>query len=118
MFINQALAQTATNATVATESFSSLLSSMMPMFLILAVFYFLIIKPQNKRLQEHKHIINNLKKGDKIITGGGIVGKVKKILNDDEIVVEIAEGVEVHVIRSTIISIKDPLSTPANSNNK
>jgi len=121
MFINQALAQTteaATKATVASESLTSIMTSMMPMLLILAVFYFLIIRPQNKRIQEHRHLINNLKKGDKIITSGGIIGKVKKIINDDEVSVEIAEGIDVHIVRSTIASIKEPFGAPANTNHK
>jgi len=108
MFIKEAFAQTAENAVGLASSAGegSVFSSMVPLFLVLFVFYFLVIRPQNKRVKEHQEMIRAIKKGDKIVTSGGIVGKVKKVVNDDEVVVEIADGVDIHLMRSGIMSLK------------
>jgi preprotein translocase subunit YajC len=106
MFITPAFADTAASATDAAASNPSLLTAMMPIFLIIAVFYFMVIRPQNKRVQEHRNIINALEKGDKVVTGGGLLATVKKVVSDDEVVLEIADGVEVHAVRSTILAKK------------
>jgi preprotein translocase subunit YajC len=76
-----------------------------PLFLIFAVFYFLLIRPQQKKLDEHAGMIKALKKGDKVITGGGIVGSVVKLDDDEKVTIEIAEGVQVKMVRSTISSV-------------
>ena len=107
MFITPAFAQTAT--TTATDAAMggggvSMLTSMLPVFLILAVFYLFVLRPQNKRLQDHRTMVNNLEKGDKVVTGGGLIATVKKTVGDDEVVLEIAEGVQVHAVRSTIMA--------------
>jgi preprotein translocase subunit YajC len=107
MFITPAFAETA--ATTATDATAmsggmSTLTSMMPILLILAVFYLMVLRPQNKRLQEHRAMVNNLEKGDKVVTGGGFIATVKKTIGDDEVVLELAEGVQVHALRSTIMA--------------
>jgi len=108
-FTKEAFAQTAgaAQSALSTNDLGSMASSMLPLFLILVVFYLFVIRPQNKRVEEHRVMINNLKKGDKIVTSGGIVGKVKKIVNDAEIVIEISDGVDINIMRSAIVSIKN-----------
>ncbi|MCK5555968.1 MAG: preprotein translocase subunit YajC [Alphaproteobacteria bacterium] len=80
--------------------------SIVPIFLILAVFYFLVIRPQNKRLQEHNSMVNGLQKGDKVVTGGGLIAKVRKMVGSDEVILDLAEGVQVRAMRSTIMMMR------------
>ncbi|OWU78802.1 preprotein translocase subunit YajC [Loktanella sp. 22II-4b] len=74
----------------------------MPLILIFAIMYFLLIRPQQKKVKEHKAMVEALRRGDTVITQGGIIGKVVKVKEGDEIEVEIAEGVKVRVLRSTV----------------
>lgn len=104
MFITPALAADAAAAVPAAAAFEP--SSLVPILLVIAVFYLMIIRPQNKRAQEHRTMIMGLEKGDRVITGGGLIGTVKKIVSDDEIVLELSDGVQVHAIRSTIMAKK------------
>lgn len=86
-------------------------TAMLPLVLIFAVFYFLLIRPQQKKMKTHNQMIGNLQRGDKIITGGGIHGKVTKVLNEAEVMVEIAEGVRIKIARGTIATLltqRDP----------
>lgn len=106
MFITPAFAESATETAAAATPGAGILTSMLPIFLILAVFYVVVIRPQNKRLQEHRNMINNLQKGDKVITAGGLIATVKKTVGDDEVVLELAEGVQVNAIRSTIMTVR------------
>lgn len=111
MFITPAYADTTTGTVAAANApvgINGLLQStpIVPFFLVCIVFYFMLIKPQNKRAQEHRDMITGLQKGDKVVTGGGLIATVKKIVSDDEIVLELAEGVQVHALRSTIMSKK------------
>ncbi|MCF7820877.1 MAG: preprotein translocase subunit YajC [Mariprofundaceae bacterium] len=77
-------------------------ASLVPLVLIMVIFYFLLIRPQQKKLKEHKAMVEATKKGDSVITGGGIIGKVSAV-KDDILTVEIAEGVKVKVKRDTIV---------------
>ncbi len=86
---------------------------MFPLLLIFAIFYFLMIRPQSRRLKAHQAEIMAVKKGDDIITGGGIRGRVTKV-TDDEAEVEIAQGVKVRVMKSTISTVLKPKTKPAN----
>ncbi len=79
--------------------------SFLPLILIFVVFYFLLIKPQQKKLKEHKTMVDALRRGDRIVTAGGLIGTVTRVSGDDEIIVEIAEGVRVRVVRSTIVTV-------------
>lgn len=79
--------------------------SILPLVLIFVVFYFLLIRPQQKKMKDHKAMIGSLRRGDRIVTGGGIVGTVVKSQGDEDCVVEIADGVRVRVVRSTIQSV-------------
>jgi preprotein translocase subunit YajC len=67
--------------------------------------YFLLIRPQQKKAKEHANMVSNLRRGDNIITQGGVVGKVAKVKEDGEIEVEIADGVKVRVIKSTVATV-------------
>lgn len=111
MFISTAFAQTAGATGGGGEAF---LVQMLPLVLIFAVFYFLLIRPQQKRMKEHKAKIEAVKKGDQVVTGGGLVGKVVRV---DEIYadVELATGVKVKAIKATFTDVIDPATAkPAN----
>ena len=92
---------------------SSFLVGILPWLLIFVIFYMLMIRPQQRRVKEHQAAINAVKKGDEVITGGGIRGRVTKI-SDDEAEVEIANGVKVRVVKSTLSNVLSPQSKPAN----
>jgi len=76
-----------------------------PLILIFVIFYFFLIRPQQKKVKEHKIMVSALKRGDEVVTSGGIVGKVERILGDDKIDLLIAENVTVQVVQSTIQSL-------------
>jgi len=90
-----------------------LLMGIAPWLLIFVIFYFLMIRPQQRRVKEHQAAINAVKKGDEVITGGGIRGKVTKV-SDDEAEVEIAQGVKIRVVKSTISHVLTGNVKPAN----
>lgn len=77
-------------------------ASLIPLVLIMVIFYFLLIRPQQKKLKEHKAMVSATKKGDSVITGGGIIGKVTNV-KDEILTVEIADGVKVKIKRDTIV---------------
>tara|TARA_Y200000002_G_scaffold194294_1_gene160551 strand:- start:850 stop:1134 length:285 start_codon:yes stop_codon:yes gene_type:complete len=72
-----------------------------PLILIFVIFYFFLIRPQQKKVKEHKAMVENLKRGDKIVTSGGIVGTVERIIDNDKVEVQIAENINVEVVRAT-----------------
>ena len=76
-----------------------------PLILIFVIFYFFLIRPQQKRVKEHKLMVSALKRGDEVVTSGGIVGKVERILGDDKVDLLISENVTVQVVQSTIQSL-------------
>lgn len=78
------------------------LAFLIPLVLIFIVFYFLLIRPQQKRMKEHQNMVQALRRGDRVVTGGGLIGTVTKVIDDGEIQVEVAEGVRVRVMRQTI----------------
>jgi preprotein translocase subunit YajC len=77
----------------------------LPLVLIFVVFYFLLIRPQQKRAKEHKAMLAGLRRGDRVITGGGFIGTVAKVVGDDEALIDLAENTRVRVLRSTITSV-------------
>ena len=81
---------------------SSGFAQFIPLILIFVIFYFFLIRPQQKKVKEHKEMFKNLKRGDEVITSGGIIGKVDRVFEDDRIEVEISDGVKVQVIRNTV----------------
>jgi len=72
-----------------------------PLILIFVIFYFFLIRPQQKKVKEHKKMVESLKRGDKVITTGGIVGSIERIIDDDKVEVSISEDVKVEVVRAT-----------------
>ncbi|MBM3630984.1 MAG: preprotein translocase subunit YajC [Alphaproteobacteria bacterium] len=72
-----------------------------PLILIFVIFYFFLIRPQQKKVKEHKNMIEALKRGDKVITSGGITGTIQRIIDNDKVEVEIAENVKVEIVKST-----------------
>lgn len=81
------------------------LGFILPMALIFAVFYFLLIRPQQKKVKQHREMLGGIRRGDKVVTGGGIYGTVTKVVSDHEVVVQIAEAVKVRVARGTITEV-------------
>ena len=81
---------------------SSGFAQFIPLILIFVIFYFFLIRPQQKKVKEHKVMTQNLKRGDEVITSGGIIGTVDRVLEDDRIEVSISDGVKVQVIKNTI----------------
>ena len=98
MFATPAYAQAAGGA-------GGAVAQMMPLILIFAIMYFLLIRPQQKKAKEHRTMIENLRRGDQVITAGGLIGKVAKVKEDGEVDVEIADGVKVRVVRATITNV-------------
>ena len=90
------------------------LASFLPLILIFVVFYFLLIRPQQKKIKEHKETVSNLKRGDKVITSGGIFCTVTKIIDDSKIEVEISNDVKITISRPTITDVINN-SSPTNS---
>ena len=80
------------------------LSQFIPLILIFIIFYFFLIRPQQKRVKDHRSMVESLKRGDEIITSGGIIGTVDRLLEDDRIEVIIGDNVKVQIIKSTITS--------------
>ena len=76
-----------------------------PLILIFAIMYFLLIRPQQKKVKEHKAMVDGLRRGDQVITAGGLIGKVVKVKDDGELEVELADNVKVRVVQSTIATV-------------
>ena len=81
------------------------LESFIPIILIFVIMYFLLIRPQQKKIKEHKNMVDNLQRGDQVLTQGGIIGKITKVKEGEEIEVELAKDVKVSIIRSTIVNV-------------
>jgi len=79
---------------------------LLPFILIFFIIYFLILRPQQKRVKAHKEMIDNLKKGDNVITQGGLIGKVTKVVNEQELEIQISDDVKVKVIKGMISDLK------------
>jgi preprotein translocase subunit YajC len=92
-------------AQAAQDTFGMLNSLLIPTMLIIGIMYFLMIRPQQKRLKEHQAMVAAIRRGDTIVTSGGIIGKVAKV-EDQELQVEIAEGVKIKILRSTVSEVR------------
>ncbi len=99
MFITPAYAQTAAGGGLGG------VGQFIPLILIFAIMYFLLIRPQQKKAKEHKAMIEALRRGDQIVTQGGIIGKVTKVKENNEVEVEISQGVKVRVVQNTISTV-------------
>lgn len=102
MFISNAYAQTTTTA--ADPGLLGSLTTFAPILIMFVVMYFLMIRPQQKRVKQHREMVAAVKKGDHVVTSGGIIGKVASV-RDEELEVEIATGVRVRVVRSTVSQV-------------
>ncbi|PIE13871.1 MAG: preprotein translocase subunit YajC [Rhodobacterales bacterium] len=91
------------------------LAQFLPLILIFAIMYFLLIRPQQKKMKEHQNMVENLRRGDQVVTQGGVIGKVSKVKEDGELEIEIAEGVKVRVIKQTIAQVLNKTEPAANS---
>ena len=76
-----------------------------PLILIFVIMYFLLIRPQQKKMKDHQQMVAALRRGDQVVTQGGLIGKVSKVKDDNEIEVELAEGVRVRVVKSTVAQV-------------
>jgi len=108
MLISPAWAQEAAGA-----AGPGVLEAILPIVLIFVVFYFLLIRPQQKKMKQHKEMLGSIRRGDRIVTGGGIIGTVAKVVDDNEVAVDVAENVRVRVRReliSTVLAKTEPAS--------
>lgn len=99
MFITPAYAQ-------ASGGSSDFLIQLMPILLMFVIFYILLLRPQQQRMKAHREMVANIRRGDTVVTSGGIIGKVTRVKDDGEIEVEIADNTRVRVIRSTVSEVR------------
>jgi preprotein translocase subunit YajC len=112
MFVTPAFAQTGSPLS------GDMISMLIPFALIIVMMYFLILRPQQKRVREHNDLVKNLRRGDTVISSGGLVGKVTKVVDDEQIEVEIADGVRVRQVRSMVSGVRakgEPVKDDAKS---
>jgi preprotein translocase subunit YajC len=103
MFISEALAQTAAAPTDA----GGLIGMILPLVMMMAVFWFLLIRPQQRKMKEYQAMISAVGKGDTIVTNGGLIGKVVKVVDDHELLVEVGDNVKVRVLRGGIAEVRN-----------
>ena len=99
MFISPAYAQAAGGG-------GDMIGFLLPLVAMIGIFYFLVMRPQQKRMKAHQEMVGNLKRGDTVVTNGGLVGKVKKVTDDREALVEFAEGVSIKVMKDMIATVR------------
>jgi preprotein translocase subunit YajC len=99
MFISEAMAQTGAGGA------GSDLISFLPLIAIVIVFYFMLFRPQQQKAKKHRELLSGIRRGDRVVTAGGIIGTVSKVMSDTELQVEIAEGVRVRLLRGTVTEI-------------
>ncbi len=93
---------------------TDIIMSLVPFVLIFVIMWFLIIRPQQKRVKDHRAMISNVRRGDSIVTSGGLIAKVTKVIDDNEVEAEIAEGVKVKILKAMISDIRtkgEPVKT-------
>lgn len=111
MFSSPAYAQAAAGAPGGGAAF---LIQIVPLILLFVIFYFLIIRPQQQRLKKHRAMIDAVKRGDEVVTGGGLIGKVTRV-QDAEVEIELGQGLRVRAVKSTLSDVRDKtVSAPAN----
>ena len=101
MLITPAYAQAAAGGDA-----NSMLMSLLPFALIFVIMYFLILRPQQKKVKDHAELVKNIRRGDTVITSGGLVGKVTKVVDDDQVEIEIADGVRVRQVKGMIADVR------------
>jgi len=85
---------------------TSMITSLMPLILIIVIMYFLVLRPQQQRVKRHQEMVKALRRGDTVVTNGGLLGKVTKVVDDDQIEVEVADGVRVRQMRSMVSEVR------------
>jgi preprotein translocase subunit YajC len=95
-----------TPAYAQTGGSTEMLTSLLPFVLIFVIMYFLILRPQQKRVKQHAEMVKNVRKGDTVITSGGLVGRVTKVIDDDQMEVEVADGVRVRQMRQMVTDVR------------
>ncbi len=85
---------------------SSMLVSLLPFVLIFVIMYFLILRPQQKRVKMHQEMVKNVRRGDTVVTSGGLIGKVTKVIDDEQLEVELADGVRIRQMRQMISDVR------------
>ena len=105
MFITPAFAQGSLFGGGAAAS-GSMMMSLLPFALIFVIMYFLILRPQQKRVKQHQEMVKNVRRGDTVVTNGGLIGKVTKVIDDDQIEIEIADDVRIRQMRPMITDVR------------
>lgn len=100
MFISPAYAQ------AAGAGMDSMIGMILPLVMIMGVFWFLLIRPQQKRVREHQEMVKNVRRGDMVVMSGGVIGKISKIVDDNEVLVEVAENVRMRFQKSAIAEVR------------
>ena len=103
MFITPAFAQAAGAAAGDTNS---MLMSLLPFAMIFVIMYFLILRPQQRKAKEHANLVKNIRRGDTVVTNGGLVGKVTKVVDDEQIEIEVSDGVRIRQMRQMIAGVR------------
>jgi preprotein translocase subunit YajC len=85
---------------------SDFMYQLLPFVLIFVIMYFLILRPQQRRAKQHQDLVKNLRRGDTVITSGGLVGKVTKVVDDDQVEIEVADGVRVRQVKSMVADVR------------
>jgi preprotein translocase subunit YajC len=85
---------------------TDMITSLLPFILIFVIMYFLILRPQQKRVKSHAEMVKNVRKGDTVITSGGLIGRVTKVVDDDQVEIEVADGVRVRQMRSMVSDVR------------
>ena len=85
---------------------NSMLVSLLPFVLIFVIMYFLILRPQQKRVKQHQEMVKNIRRGDTVITSGGLVGKVTKVVDDEQVEMEVADGVRIRQMRGMVADVR------------
>ena len=114
MFITPAFAQAASPL----GGDGGMLMQLLPFLLIFVIMYFLILRPQQKRMKAHQEMVKNVRRGDTVVTSGGMLGKVTKVIDDDQIEVEIADGVRIRQVRAMVSDVRakgEPVKEEAGS---
>jgi preprotein translocase subunit YajC len=101
MFISPAYAQSPFGG-----GSTDMITSLLPFILIFVIMYFLILRPQQKRVKSHAEMVKNVRKGDTVITSGGLIGRVTKVVDDDQVEIEVADGVRVRQMRSMVSDVR------------
>lgn len=81
------------------------IQALIPLVLIFVVFYFLLIRPQQKKAKQHRELIQNLRRGDRVVTAGGVIGTIARLVDENEVLVDIAEGTRVRILKATISNV-------------